>query len=193
LRVPNHSPLGKGTKSCLRSEWFAPIFPPLHKLIIFFQGRDPIAVWVALRTAETAELADFALTILKIVVNQAGCEHVFSDLKVKQTQRRNRLKLEKLDKMTKVSHPPSLFLFRIRNGSLSHVPRNDILNPVPHYGTNHPVHFNVSQPRAGGITEHLWICILNPMPQNGILSHVPRNDILNLVLTMEPTIQCILM
>jgi hypothetical protein len=35
-------------------------------------------------------------------VNQAGCERVFSDLKVKQTQRRNRLKLEKLGKMTKV-------------------------------------------------------------------------------------------
>jgi hypothetical protein len=97
----------------LRSEWFAPIFPPLHELIIFFQGRDPIAVWVALRTAETAELADFALTILKIVVNQARCERVFSDLKVKQTQCRNRLKLEKLDKMTKVCHPLSLLLFHI--------------------------------------------------------------------------------
>ncbi|KAJ7787295.1 hypothetical protein B0H14DRAFT_2304085, partial [Mycena olivaceomarginata] len=47
-------------------------------------------------------LTDFAITLLKIVVNQAGCERVFSDLKVKQTQRRNRLKLEKLGKMTKV-------------------------------------------------------------------------------------------
>ncbi|KAJ7077492.1 ribonuclease H-like domain-containing protein [Mycena epipterygia] len=65
-------------------------------------GRDPIAVWVAFRTPEIAELADFAIMILKIIVNQAGCERVFSDLKVKQTQRRNRLKLEKLDKMTKV-------------------------------------------------------------------------------------------
>jgi hypothetical protein len=82
----------------------------LHELIIISQGRDPIAVWVALRTAETAELADFALTILKIVVNQAGCERVFSDLKVKQTQRRNRLKLEKLDKMTKVSHAVIAFI-----------------------------------------------------------------------------------
>jgi hypothetical protein len=113
LRVPNHSPLGKGMKSCSRSKWFVPIFSPHHELIIFFQGRNPIAVWVAFRTAETAELADFALTILKILVNQAGCERIFSDLKVKQTQRRNQLKLEKLDKMTRLSHPPSLLLFRI--------------------------------------------------------------------------------
>jgi hypothetical protein len=39
--------------------------------------------------------------LLKIIVNQAGCERVFSDLKVKQTQHRNRLKIEKLEKMTK--------------------------------------------------------------------------------------------
>ncbi|KAJ7222722.1 ribonuclease H-like domain-containing protein [Mycena rebaudengoi] len=65
-------------------------------------GRDPIAVWVALRTPDIEELADFAIILLKIVVNQVGCERVFSDLKIKQTQRRNRLKLEKLEKMTKI-------------------------------------------------------------------------------------------
>ncbi|KAJ7223699.1 ribonuclease H-like domain-containing protein [Mycena rebaudengoi] len=65
-------------------------------------GRDPIAVWVALSTPDIEELAQFAILLLKIVVNQAGCERVFSDLKVKQTQRRNRLKLQKLDKMTKI-------------------------------------------------------------------------------------------
>ncbi|KAJ6600160.1 ribonuclease H-like domain-containing protein [Mycena sp. CBHHK59/15] len=64
-------------------------------------GRDPIAVWVVLSTPDIEELAQFAIMLLKIVVNQAGCERVFSDLKVKQTQCRNRLKLEKLDKMTK--------------------------------------------------------------------------------------------
>ncbi|KAJ7253812.1 ribonuclease H-like domain-containing protein [Mycena rebaudengoi] len=63
---------------------------------------NPIAVWVALRTPEIEELADFAILLLQIVVNQAGCERVFSDLKIKQTQRRNRLKLEKLEKMTKI-------------------------------------------------------------------------------------------
>ncbi|KAJ7300362.1 hypothetical protein DFH08DRAFT_828525 [Mycena albidolilacea] len=71
-------------------------------LDLLISGRDPIAVWVAFRTPAVAELTDFAITLLKIVVNQAGCERVFSDLKVKQTQRRNRLKLEKLGKMTKI-------------------------------------------------------------------------------------------
>jgi hypothetical protein len=53
--------------------------------------------------AETRELAAFAILLLKVVVNQAGCERVFSDLKVKQTDRRNRLGLAKLKKMMKVS------------------------------------------------------------------------------------------
>lgn len=48
------------------------------------------------------ELASFAILLLTVVVNQAGCECLFSDLKVKQTQRRNRLGLKKLEKMTKV-------------------------------------------------------------------------------------------
>jgi hypothetical protein len=65
-------------------------------------GRNPIPVWAALRTPDIEELVQFAILLLKIVVNQAGCERVFSDLKVKQMQRRNRVKLQKLDKMTKV-------------------------------------------------------------------------------------------
>ncbi|KAJ7908024.1 hypothetical protein B0H13DRAFT_2331783 [Mycena leptocephala] len=52
-------------------------------------GRDPIAVWEAFKTEEIAELTNFAITILKVVVNQAGCERVFSDLK-------------ELEKMTKI-------------------------------------------------------------------------------------------
>ena len=40
---------------------------------------------------------------MKVVVHQAGCERLFSDLKIKQAQRRTRLKTEKLEKMTKVS------------------------------------------------------------------------------------------
>jgi hypothetical protein len=48
------------------------------------------------------ELAKFAVILLKIIVNQASCEHVFSDLEIKQTQCRNHLGLEKLEKMTKV-------------------------------------------------------------------------------------------
>jgi len=38
---------------------------------------------------ETWELAAFAILLLKVVVNQAGCERVFSDLKVKQTDCQN--------------------------------------------------------------------------------------------------------
>ncbi|KAJ7877330.1 ribonuclease H-like domain-containing protein [Mycena leptocephala] len=59
-------------------------------------GRNPIAAWVAFGTPDITELVDFAILLLKIVVNQARCERVFSDIKVKQTQRRNRLKLAKL-------------------------------------------------------------------------------------------------
>ncbi|KAJ7751786.1 ribonuclease H-like domain-containing protein [Mycena maculata] len=100
-------------------------------------GRDPIAVWVALSTPEIAELADFAIMILKIVVNQAGCEQVFSDLKVKQTQRRNRLKLEKLDKMTKIgadlkTDHQERGLIKLRNPRQVHK-STDALLTVPRY------------------------------------------------------------
>lgn len=51
---------------------------------------------------EVAELGGFALVLLKVVVNQAGVEQIFSDLKVKAAHRRARLGLVKLAKMTKV-------------------------------------------------------------------------------------------
>lgn len=61
-------------------------------------------VWSALECNESvAELAHFVKMILGFVPNQAGCERLFSDLRVKQTHRRNRLGLAKLEKMTKVS------------------------------------------------------------------------------------------
>ena len=53
-------------------------------------------------TKSVAELANFTQLILTIVTNQAGCKWTFSNLKIKQAQRRNQLHLEKLDKMTKV-------------------------------------------------------------------------------------------
>lgn len=69
------------------------------------QSTDPIVVWTAFRSIpEVAELAGFAITLLKVVANQAGVERTFSDLKVKQTQRRARLGLAKLSKMNKVGH-----------------------------------------------------------------------------------------
>lgn len=41
--------------------------------------------------------------LLGIVVNQAGTERTFSDLKIKQTRLRNRVRLDKLEKMSKVN------------------------------------------------------------------------------------------
>ncbi|KAF9461681.1 hypothetical protein BDZ94DRAFT_1263077, partial [Collybia nuda] len=42
-------------------------------------GKDPIFVWKAFRGSDnTKELASFAITLLTIVVNQAGCERLFS-------------------------------------------------------------------------------------------------------------------
>ena len=51
------------------------------------------------------KLCRFAKIVLQIIANQAGCERVFLDLKVKQTQRRNQLGLVKLERMTKVCVP----------------------------------------------------------------------------------------
>ena len=47
---------------------------------------------------ELAELANFAQLLLRIVVNQAGCEQLFSDLKNKQSDKQTHLRLEKLEK-----------------------------------------------------------------------------------------------
>ncbi|KAJ6549510.1 hypothetical protein B0H10DRAFT_1969012 [Mycena sp. CBHHK59/15] len=54
-------------------------------------GRNPIAVWVAFKTPEIVELADYAVLLLKIVVNQAGCERVFSDVKIAADSKVNHL------------------------------------------------------------------------------------------------------
>ncbi|KAF5343814.1 hypothetical protein D9758_016207 [Tetrapyrgos nigripes] len=63
-------------------------------------GQDPIAAWKGLSgTAEIRELAFFAIKIFKIVVNSAGCERLFSDTKFRQSPRRNRLGLKKLQKL----------------------------------------------------------------------------------------------
>ena len=68
------------------------------------QGDNPIAMWKAfLGTPTTAELSDFAIRLLGMSVSQAGLERSFSDLKIKKTRLRNRLKITKLEKMAKVS------------------------------------------------------------------------------------------
>jgi hypothetical protein len=68
------------------------------------QGTNPLAMWKAFQTTlAVRELADFALLLLGMSVNQAGLEHNFLDLKIKKTRLRNHLKLPRLEKMAKVS------------------------------------------------------------------------------------------
>ncbi|KAJ7730528.1 ribonuclease H-like domain-containing protein [Mycena metata] len=64
---------------------------------------DLIQVWEALvDSAHLAELSKFAVEILSIVANQAGCERTFSRTKIEQSDRRNRLGLAKIDKRVKI-------------------------------------------------------------------------------------------
>ncbi|KAJ7437955.1 hypothetical protein FB451DRAFT_1450101, partial [Mycena latifolia] len=67
-------------------------------------GRDPITVWTALSTGDTVHLAQFALTVFRVVVNQAGCERVFSHVKNTESPHRTRTKLETLEKVNKVNN-----------------------------------------------------------------------------------------
>lgn len=52
--------------------------------------------------AAATALAEFAILLLELACNQGGNERTFSDLLVKKTKRRNRLGLEKLEKMSKL-------------------------------------------------------------------------------------------
>lgn len=87
-----------------------------------WKGNDPIAVWEAFKTEEISELCKFAKTLLRIVVNQAGCERLFSDVGNTQGDRRTRIAVQKLEKITKV-----LLSFCIKTTHLiyHYVPRSD--------------------------------------------------------------------
>lgn len=66
-------------------------------------------MWQAfLKTPTVAALADFAIHLLSIVVNQAGLECNFSDLKIKKSNIRNHIKIKQLEKMAKESQDSSL-------------------------------------------------------------------------------------
>ncbi|KAF7371464.1 DUF659 domain-containing protein [Mycena venus] len=66
-------------------------------------GNNPVPVWeVMLNHADIRELADFAILILGISMNQGGNERDFSDWKIKRTRLRNRSSFEKTGKMSKV-------------------------------------------------------------------------------------------
>lgn len=73
------------------------------KDILDDEENDPMFVWQQfLGNPDVKDLAQFALLLLNISCNQGGNERVFSDLLVKKTKRRNRLKLPRLEKMSKV-------------------------------------------------------------------------------------------
>ncbi|KAJ7504639.1 ribonuclease H-like domain-containing protein [Mycena galericulata] len=68
------------------------------------QGDDPIPFWDMLRTNKAVlQLADFALLLLYLVVNQAGLERWFSDFSNKKNKKRNRLGLKKMGQQAKVT------------------------------------------------------------------------------------------
>ena len=92
-------------------------------------------MWKAyLNTPSTSELADLAIRLHSMSVNQAGLERNFSDLKIKKTHLRNRLRLPKIEKMAKVSMnrtPPRALMidsiFRLEPTFVHHRKKKDLL------------------------------------------------------------------
>ncbi|KAJ6558647.1 ribonuclease H-like domain-containing protein [Mycena sp. CBHHK59/15] len=99
---------------------------------------DPIAGWEAFAgSGHRSELVQFAILILHIVANQAGCERTFSRTKIEQAGHRNRLKLQNTDKRTKVkaqirSEHQKQGLTKPREGRKNHKSIETLLS-VPRY------------------------------------------------------------
>ncbi|KAJ7915879.1 hypothetical protein B0H13DRAFT_2452234, partial [Mycena leptocephala] len=75
----------------------------------FETGDDPILVWEQyLSNPDLHELADFAILLLGLVINQGGNERDFSDFKIKKTRLRNRLGIKKVGEMSKASPSPNI-------------------------------------------------------------------------------------
>ncbi|KAJ6570699.1 ribonuclease H-like domain-containing protein [Mycena sp. CBHHK59/15] len=92
---------------------------------------DPIQVWGAFSgSSHLAELAEFAIMILIIVANQAGCERTFSRTKIEQSDHRNRLGLKKIDKRTKIK--ADILGYKERKGRKNHKSIAGLLS-VPRY------------------------------------------------------------
>ncbi|KAJ7435413.1 ribonuclease H-like domain-containing protein [Mycena latifolia] len=104
-------------------------------------GDDPILVWEQfLPNPELHELADFAILLLGMVINQGGNERDFSDFKIKKTRLRNRLGFTKVGEMSKVgadiraSHMAVDGLFESREKRKNHADdRVQDLLSVPRY------------------------------------------------------------
>ncbi|KAI5823519.1 hypothetical protein K523DRAFT_357584 [Schizophyllum commune Tattone D] len=68
-----------------------------------FASDHPVLVWQQfLGDCKTHKLAEFAIMCLGLCLNQAGNEHDFSDLKIKQTRLWNQLANPRLEKISKV-------------------------------------------------------------------------------------------
>ncbi|KAJ7912030.1 hypothetical protein B0H13DRAFT_2478538 [Mycena leptocephala] len=104
-------------------------------------GDDPILVWEQyLSNPDLHELADFAILLLGLVINQGGNERDFSDFKIKKTRLRNRLGIKKVGEMSKIgadiraSHKAEEGLFEEREKRKNHADdRVKDLLAVPRY------------------------------------------------------------
>ena len=59
-----------------------------------------------LQSTKAKDLTLLAIIIFEIVMNEAGCEWVFSLVKETTKDQRNQMKLDKVEKVTKVSAEP---------------------------------------------------------------------------------------
>ncbi|KAJ7166407.1 ribonuclease H-like domain-containing protein [Mycena crocata] len=90
-------------------------------------GNDPILVWKQfLLNPDISELADFAILLLGMSINQGGNERDFSDFKIKKSRLRNRLGFSKVGEMSQVgadiraSHMAAEGLFETREKRKNH-------------------------------------------------------------------------
>jgi hypothetical protein len=83
------------------------------------QANDPLPFWVILQANKAVlPLANFALQLLHLVVNQAGLERWFSDFSNKKNKKRNRLGLKKMGQQAKICRFVRSYLMRLNNDRL---------------------------------------------------------------------------
>ncbi|CAK5276915.1 unnamed protein product [Mycena citricolor] len=101
-------------------------------------GVDPLPFWTMMRlNSEAKELSDFATTLLRLVVNQAGLERWFSDFANKKNKKRNRLGLTKMAQQAKLTRQirteqVAEGLIDVRGGRKNHSNARVLLS-VPRY------------------------------------------------------------
>ncbi|KAJ6617824.1 hypothetical protein B0H10DRAFT_1948009 [Mycena sp. CBHHK59/15] len=97
-----------------------------------------LIVWEAFSgLSHLTELAEFAIMILVVIANQAGCKHTFSRTKIEQSDHRNGLGLDKIEKRTKIkadilSEHKKQGIYKERKGQKNHKSIATLLS-VPRY------------------------------------------------------------